>query len=174
MVNARAEAVFGYRRADLLGAPIEMLLPAWHRSDHHRVRATFFNDPQTIQIGVGHNFQALRNDGTEFPVEIVLSAIDAVDGTKALASIIDVTERRDAQRMQAYLAALVESSADAIIAKDLNGIVTSWNKAAEQIFGFTADEMIGQLILILIPADHVNEEEQILERLRKGRRVEPF
>src|SRR6267143_740272 len=76
--------------------------------------------------------------------------------------------------MARRLAAIVEFSDDAIIGKNLNGIITSWNQGAEKIFGYTAAEVVGQPILMLIPADHVNEEQEILERLRRGEGIEHF
>src|SRR6185503_6202855 len=73
-----------------------------------------------------------------------------------------------------WLAALIESADDAIISKTLEGIITSWNKGAERIFGYTADEVIGKPVTILIPADHENEEPAILARLRAGERIEHY
>src|SRR5215213_4693401 len=73
-----------------------------------------------------------------------------------------------------FLSAIIDSSDDAIVTKDLNGIVTSWNKGAERIFGYTAQEMIGQPILKLIPPDRKEEEPAILQRLRRGERVDHF
>ncbi len=75
---------------------------------------------------------------------------------------------------RAYLAAIVESSDDAIIAKNLNGVITSWNRAAERIFGHTAEQVVGQHITILIPEDRLKEEEEIIGRLRRGERLEHF
>src|ERR1044071_6323524 len=72
------------------------------------------------------------------------------------------------------LAAIVESSDDAIVSKDLNGIITSWNKGAEDLFGYTADEAIGQSITILIPSDRLSEEDMVLGRIRRGERVDHF
>ena len=74
----------------------------------------------------------------------------------------------------ALLAAIVESSHDAIVSKDLDGIVTSWNLGAERIFGYTAEEMIGKSIRLLIPAERLSEEDFILERVRRGERVDHF
>jgi PAS domain S-box-containing protein len=95
--------------------------------------------------------------------------------------IIDVAESINAASgavsfvsPEMLLAAIVDSSDDAIVSKDLNGVVTSWNRGAERIFGYTAPEMIGRPILQLIPADRVNEEPVILDRLRRGERVENF
>src|SRR4051812_2264719 len=72
------------------------------------------------------------------------------------------------------LAAIVESSADAIITKDLNGIITSWNKAAERLFGYTAEEAVGKPVMMLLPDDRVDEEPEILARVRRGERVDHY
>jgi PAS domain S-box-containing protein len=172
MVNAQAEAIFGYPRAELLGRRIEVLLPEHYRSDHPGLRNAFFAEPQARLMGAGRDLNAVRKDGREFPVEIGLSPIETANGNKVLASIIDITARRQAQRTQAYFAAIVESTADAIIAKDLNGVVTSWNKAAELIFGYSASEMVGEPITRLLPADRLDEENNILARVRQGERID--
>src|SRR5262245_54702819 len=78
------------------------------------------------------------------------------------------------EQLQAQLAAIVASSDDAIISKDLNGVVQSWNAAAERVFGYTADEMIGQSITKLMPTDRVHEEHHILTQIRRGERVSHF
>ncbi len=89
-------------------------------------------------------------------------------------SFRDVTERNQAQIVSQRLAAIVDSSDDAIVGKDLNSIVTSWNAGAERIFGYSASEMIGTSIMRLIPPDHQDEEHQILSRIRRGQRVDPI
>ena len=86
----------------------------------------------------------------------------------------DITERRRAEERQAKLAAIVESSDDAIISKDLNGIITTWNAGAERIFGYTAEEVIGQPVTILMPPERVDEEPGILERIRRGERIDHY
>lgn len=86
----------------------------------------------------------------------------------------DITERKQAEEASARLAAIVTSADDAIVGKTLEGIVTSWNAGAERMFGYTAEEMIGQPILRLIPADRLDEEDRILARLRGGERIEHF
>jgi PAS domain S-box-containing protein len=91
-----------------------------------------------------------------------------------IGSCIDITERKQAEAAQRQLAAIVESSQDAIISKTLDGIITSWNAGAEYIFGYTAEEMLGRSITLLIPPDRQDEEPQIIERLKRGERIAHF
>jgi PAS domain S-box-containing protein/excisionase family DNA binding protein len=86
----------------------------------------------------------------------------------------DITERKMAERDQAWLAAIVDTSDDAIISKDLDGIITSWNKAAERLFGYSAQEAIGRPLTMLIPEDRFNEEPEILSRIRRGERIDHY
>src|SRR5207244_1855663 len=86
----------------------------------------------------------------------------------------DVTERRRAEEARARLAALVESSDDAIIGKDLNGVITTWNPAAERMFGYPAQEAVGQSIRLIIPESHLDEEDTILNSIKRGESVQHF
>ena len=88
--------------------------------------------------------------------------------------LLDITERKQGEQAAALLSAIVDSSDDAIISKDLNGIITSWNESAERLFGYSAQETIGQPITMLIPADRRDEEAEILDRLKRGERVDHF
>ena len=117
-----------------------------------------------------------RPDGTRrwftpYPTPLRDSEGKVVGGINML---VDITERKQAERATAHLAAIVESSDDAIISKDLNSIITSWNGGAERLFGYTAQEAIGRPVTLLIPPDRQQEEPKILERLRRGERVEHF
>ena len=87
---------------------------------------------------------------------------------------IDITVRKHGEEARARLAAIVESSDDAIISKDLSGIITSWNKSAERLFGYTAQEVVGQSVTILIPQERFDEEPSILERVRRGERIDHY
>ncbi|OAP39934.1 histidine kinase [Sinorhizobium glycinis] len=88
--------------------------------------------------------------------------------------LVDMTERKSAEQDSRYLAAIVESSDDAIVAKDLNGIITSWNKGAERLFGYAADEVLGKSITVLMPPGYENEEPNILRRIRNGERIDHY
>ena len=115
-----------------------------------------------------------RKDGTTFPVEIRSGTFKKGAELFYLAIARDISERKQAEERQAKLAAIVESSDDAIISKDLNGIITTWNTGAERIFGYAAREVIGQSVTILAPPDRVDEVRGILERIRRGERVHHF
>jgi PAS domain S-box-containing protein len=106
--------------------------------------------------------------------DILLSELEEILKSQKLNILEDVSERKRAEVVQAYLAAIVESSDDAIISKTLQGIITSWNKSAERLFGYTASEIIGLPISTLIPPDRPEEEVEILEKLRRGERIEHF
>src|SRR5262249_29146603 len=86
----------------------------------------------------------------------------------------DVTDRKVAEAGNRRLAAIVESSDDAIISKDLNGVIITWNAGATRLFGYTADEAIGRSVTMLIPAERVDEEPTILDRIRRGERIEHY
>lgn len=94
--------------------------------------------------------------------------------TGAVNMLVDITERRQAELDARRLAAIVESSDDAILAKDLNGIIITWNQGAERLFGYTPDEIVGKPVTILIPADRHDEEPAILARIRRGERIEHY
>jgi PAS domain S-box-containing protein len=99
-----------------------------------------------------------------------MNTMDALRAGLAPSRLVLEADEETRQR----LAAIVESSDDAILSKDLNGILMSWNSGAQRLFGYTADEMLGKSVTILIPDDHLDEEPKILERIRRGERVEPY
>jgi PAS domain S-box-containing protein len=125
-----------------------------------------------------HHFetQRVRKDGTIIDISLSVSPVRDSSGTIVGAAKIarDISERKRGQESQQRLAAIVESSDDAIVSKTLEGIITSWNRGAQQVFGYTADEAIGQSILMLIPTERKHEEEMILSRIRRGERIEHF
>lgn len=92
----------------------------------------------------------------------------------AVNMLVDISDRKRAHAHAQRLASIVESSDDAIVSKDLNGIITSWNRGAERLFGYMGEEVIGKPVTILIPSDRMDEEPEILERIRRGERVDHY
>jgi PAS domain S-box-containing protein len=113
-------------------------------------------------------------DGRHIAVEFVSNVYQVGDKKVIQCNIRDITERKREEMASIRLASIIESSADAIIGKDLNSVITSWNKGAEQIFGYPASEMIGTSIMRLIPADRHDEENHILEKINRGESIEHF
>jgi PAS domain S-box-containing protein len=122
-----------------------------------------------------HGTALLRGDGSVRHVRIAANA--QWDAGRLIHSrwyIRDDTHERLAENARAHLAAIVESSDDAIVSKALDGTIRSWNRAAERLFGYTADEAVDQPITLIIPADRLQEEQEILRRLRRGERIDHF
>ena len=191
--NSQIETLFAYTHGELIGQKIEILVPERQRPEHDRHVEQFHSKPKIRRMGSGLDLYGRRRDGSEFPVEISLSPIATEDGTMVLSVIRDISDRkhieeelrraseelerrktRELRDSQNRLALIVDSSQDAIIGKNLDGIVTHWNKGAERIYGYTAQEMIGRSISVLAPKERVDEIPTILEKIRNGQRVEYF
>lgn len=168
LANLTAARLAGTERERLLGTPFSRLLVEQDRSEFsiflERVNAT--GTRQACEL-------LLLNLATP-TVNVRLEATRSLDGREFRLAMLDITAHKLAESASVRLAAIVESSDDAIIGKDLNSIITSWNKGAERIFGYTAAEMVGASILKLIPADRRDEENLILGKIRRGECVEHF
>jgi len=146
--NPRAAELFGYTQAEFSGKPIESLVPERFRGRHPEHRENFNAHPRARQMGAALDLFALRKDGTEFPVDIMLKPVQTPSGPMALSIVRDITEQREAQeelrRADLQLRSMIESVRDyAIYLLDKDGHVASWNSGAERIKGYNADEIVG-------------------------------
>jgi len=197
-VNSQTEAMFSYTRAELIGQGIEILVPERQRGDHHRHREEYHAKPKIRRMGSGLDLYGRRRDGSEFPVEISLSPVstgngESGNGMVVLSVIRDISDRkrienelrraneeierrksRELRDSQNRMSLIVDSSQDAIIGKTLDGVITHWNKGAEDMYGYTPQEIIGRNITTLCPKDRIAEISGILAKIRSGERVEYF
>ena len=171
LVNSQAERMFGWDRGELLGKPVETLIPERFHPHHAQQRVSYFAAARTRSLGAGLELCGLRSDRSEFPIEISLSPVTTDTGAASMAAIRDITERKRTDEARALLAAIVENSDDAIITKTPDGIVTSWNGGAERLFGYSAAEMLGKSVDVLIPPEQHDEERSIASRIRRGEPV---
>jgi hypothetical protein len=137
VVNAQAERLFGYARGELIGQPVEILVPDQARKVHQLHRAGYVADPQSRPMGTGMEFAARRRDGTTFPAEISLSAVEVGDAIVVAAAVRDVTERRLAAQTASRLALNIQSSGDTLIGKTRDQLITSWHPGGERLNGYT-------------------------------------
>jgi PAS domain S-box-containing protein len=170
--NRGAEKIFGYTAAEMIGQPITKIFPP-DRLDEETYVLSRIRNGQRIE-----HFETVRRakDGTLLDIALTISPIKDADGKISGASKIarDVTVQKAATRASQLLASIVDSSEDAIVSKRLDGIITSWNKAAETMFGYSAEEMIGSSIIRLFPSDRLEEEPKIVARIASGQQVEHF
>ena len=174
-VNHRAESMFGYERDDLIGAPLETLVPESLRQVRTAHREGYDADPRTRSKGTEPGLSGRRRDGTEFPVDIALSPVDPEGDMVVIAAVRDITSYRMAEedrRRLDQLSAVVEFSWEAMISSTLDGVIASWNPAAERLYGYSSEEITNQSIGLLNPHDRPGTLEAILAKTRAGEHVE--
>ena len=174
--NKSAERIFGYTAEEAINQPILLIIPP----DLHAEEASLLVRLRNGERIDHYETTRRRKDGRLINVALTVSPVrDAKGITIGAATIVrDITERKGAERViaevQGLVSAIVASSDDAILSKDLDGVITSWNRGAERIFGYSAEEMIGSSILKIIPPDRHPEETAILSKLRRGERVDHY
>ena len=173
-VNRQTELMFGYRRDELVGEPLETLVPESYRGVHPGHREGYFAHPGTRAMGAGLDLTGRRRDGSEFPVDISLSAIHDGDDMLVTAAVRDITDRRRAEEDLHRMAAIIEFSDDAVVSKTLEGVVTTWNPAAERLYGYAAAEVLGRPASFLVPPGQPDDVSDILQRVSRGERVEHY
>ena len=172
-VNHQTESLFGHDRDDLVGQPIQMLVPEYLWEVYSEHREEYFADPRSRSMGLDLQLGGRHHDGSEVPVNISLSPLDTGDVLLVITAVREVSRHAQALENSKLLAAIVENSNDAIIAKTLDGKVTTWNPAAERMYGYTGEEMLGTSIDQLSPEGQTGEIIAILARMKAGLEVEP-
>ncbi len=170
-VNAHVEKIFGYSRGELTGQVVELLIPERLRPRYVEHRQQYLQDPERRAMGAGMELYGRHKSGKEFPIDAVLCAVETSEGKRILSLIRDFTERDPAVGFRLHLAELVDSSNEAIIGRTLDGIICSWNRSAERIFRYSADEAIGQPIGMLYPPGS-EDEELDADRLKRGQTID--
>jgi PAS domain S-box-containing protein len=170
--NQAAARVFGYQENEILGQSILRLIPL----DFHHVENEILRKLTAGEAIDPYKAVWVRKNGREVSVSVtiypVMNESGRVIGASKIACDISDLTRKDESRFR--LAAIVDSADDAIISKNLDGIVTSWNEGARRMFGYTSDEMVGQSILRIIPGERRYEEDEILRKLKAGERVDHY
>lgn len=192
LVNTQTERMFGYSRDDLLGQPVEVLLPARFRGKHREHRTHYVSDPRTRPMGIGLDLIGRRNDGSEFPVEISLSPLETPDGLIVTSIIRDVTERKrleaqlrqytaDLERLvdertvelrasKEFSETVLENANSLVLVLSAEGRVLLFNKRCEEATGYTSEAVIGQdWITTFLPVDAQDQGCLILTGIIEGR-----
>jgi PAS domain S-box-containing protein len=151
-----------------------MLMPSPYQGEHDQYLGRYLGTGERKIIGIGREVVGLRRDGTTFPMELAVSEMRLGDKRMFTGIVRDITERKRAEETLQRFAAIVESSHDSIVSTNLDGNILSWNKGAEQIYGYTAEEAIGKSKSLLIPPDLPDEHPTILKQIRKGQRIEHY
>jgi PAS domain S-box-containing protein len=157
LVNRRAERLFGYAQRELIGLSLDVLMPERFRQGHRAHCSDYVAHPRLREMGRRADIPGRRKDGTEFPADISLLPLQTSQGTLFASSIRDNTAKKRAERLASHSVAVVRSCHDAIIGRDLKGLVISWNPGAQLLFGYAVSEMLGRPISFLNPPNRDNE-----------------
>lgn len=176
-LNPAAQAVTGWSEKEAIGRPAQEVfriiseIPL--RSMEHPVTVVL-RDGKSLRLA--EHMVVIGRDGSAKPIEGNATPMRGTQGNLlgVVVSFLDATERRHAAEARTQLAAIVETSDDAIVSRTLDGIITTWNLGATQLYGYTAEEMLGKPIALLVPRDRAAELPVVMERVKKGERVSPF
>jgi PAS domain S-box-containing protein len=176
LLNPVAEQLTGWSNAEAKGQPLQKVFHIVNEDTHVEVENPALRAMEEgVIFGLANHTLLITRHGREIAIDD--SGAPIKSGGEMMGAVLifrDITERRRAEQTRALLAQIVDSSDDAILSKSLEGTITSWNHAAERMFGWNADEAIGESITLIIPPELRDEETMILSRLRQGQRIEHF
>lgn len=159
LANPPAEHMFGYAPGELLGKPVEILLPGRFRTEHRSHRNHYATQPRARSMGSGIELFGQHRTGTEFPVEVTLSPLQTQAGlSMVMATVRDITRRKQTetalQESEARMRAIFDTAVDAIVTIDEHGLIDRFNGAAERLFGYSETEVTGKNVAILMPSPY--------------------
>lgn len=168
--NDGASSIFGYSAEEALGKNIDIIIPA----DILQQEINILKDLASRENTRTYDTARKKKSGEVIPVQVTLSTVMDVKGkvTRISKLVREITTNKSNEEKQSMLASIVDSSDDAIISKTLDGLITSWNSAAQKMFGFSEEEAIGKHISIIIPEDRLEEEAVIIENVRQGKKID--
>ena len=173
--NPAAERIFGFDRSEVIGRSLaDSIIPPARRDAHTQGLAQYLATGAAAVLGKRIELTGQRADGTPMPVELSVNRVPG-EGSQLFAGFIrDISERKRQEALREQFVAIVESSDDAIIAKTVQGIITSWNRGAERLFGYSAAETVGRPMQMLFPEGRRDEEAGILRTIARGENVDHF
>ena len=170
--NPAARRIFGYEPFEMVGQSILKLVPPELHAEEADILARVRRGEQVDH----YETTRMRKDGSRVRVSLTVSPVRDGTGRIIGASKIarDITDQNKGGEVRSYLASIIDSSDDAIVSKDLNGIITSWNRAAERLYGWSSEEMVGESVLKIIPPELKHEEDFILGKVRAGEKIDHY
>jgi diguanylate cyclase (GGDEF)-like protein/PAS domain S-box-containing protein len=171
--SGAAERTFGRARAEVLGRELaELIIPASLRAAHREgLRRLRDTGRGGVLLGKRVEMNAMRADGSVFPVELSINAVGSSERRAFVGYVRDITERKRSAQQRDLLSYVVDSSDDAILTKSSDGTITSWNRGAERLYGYTAEEVLGRSIGIIEPRHREGEQREILRRVFSGESI---
>lgn len=170
--NRGAEKLYGYTAEEVIGRHVSLLVPLDQPDEIPRIMNTLSHGEV-----IGH-YETLRRkkDGTIIDVSLTISPVRDITGVIIGASAVarDITQEKKLRMERAFLASIIDGSEDAILSKDLNGIILSWNRGAERMYGYLQKEIIGKPVSVLTAPGNMNEIPEILKRVQLGEQIDPY